>query len=176
MSTVPEAERTQPLPALEQTRAQLTPEQARRLGGIRWGAAFFGWVTATAMAALLGAALTAAATAMGWVSLAPGALDRLGPAGGLALLVVVFAGYCCGGYVTGRMARFAGAIAVPRPDELWNALVGGELMDGGVLSAGAAALTVGLLVVTLLGAVLGGLAGMRYHRRIDRELVAPPVD
>src|SRR5690606_41273479 len=105
MSTVPEAERTQPLPALEQARAQLTPEQARRLGGIRRGAAFFGWVTATAMAALLGAALTAAATAMGWVPLAPGALDRLGPAGGLALPVVVLAGYGCGGYVSGRKGR-----------------------------------------------------------------------
>jgi ABC-type dipeptide/oligopeptide/nickel transport system permease component len=27
---------------------------------------------------------------------------------------------------------------------------------------------VGVLVVTLVGAILGGLAGMRYHRKIDR--------
>jgi hypothetical protein len=46
-------------------------------------------------------------------------------------------------------------------------------MSGGVLSAGAAALAVGVLVVTLVGAVLGGLAGMRYHRRVDRDLITP---
>ena len=37
----------------------------------------------------------------------------------------------------------------------------GTLTTAGIITA------VALVVVALLGAVLGGLAGMRYHRRID---------
>jgi hypothetical protein len=36
------------------------------------------------------------------------------------------------------------------------------LTAAGVVSA------LAVLVVTLVGALLGGLAGMRYHRRVDR--------
>ena len=38
----------------------------------------------------------------------------------------------------------------------------GTLTTAGVLTA------VGLAAVSLVGAVLGGLAGMRFHRRVDR--------
>jgi hypothetical protein len=31
---------------------------------------------------------------------------------------------------------------------------------------------VAVLVITLLGALLGGVAGMRYHRRVDRAGIA----
>jgi hypothetical protein len=201
MSTVPEAERTQPFPTLKQARTHLTSQQARRFGGIRWGSAFFGWVTAMGMVALLSALATAAGAALGLVSPTPdpAAVQTLGVAGAAVLLAVIFVGYYCGGYVAGRMARFAGArqgvavwlwtlfvavvgaviatvsgaVAGPRLDELFRLPLNDGLMSGGVLSAGAAALAVGVLVVTLVGAVLGGLAGMRYHRRVDRDLVVP---
>jgi hypothetical protein len=201
MSTVPEAERTQPFPTFKQARTHLTAEQARRFGGIRWGSAFFGWVTATGMAALLGALATAAAAALGLVNptLDPATVQPMGLAGAAGLLAIIFVAYYCGGYVAGRMARFAGArqgvavwlwtlfvavvgaviatatgaVAGPRLDELFRLALDGGLMNGGVLSAGAAALAVGVLVVTLVGAVLGGLAGMRYHRKLDRDLVTP---
>jgi hypothetical protein len=201
MSTVPDAERTQPFPPFTPARNPLPSEQARRSGGIRWGSAFFGWVTAMGTAALLGGLATAAGAALGVVN--PFAVDpattsrAIGVLGALVLLALVFVAFYCGGYVAGRMARFAGArqgVAV----WLWTlflAVVGAVIatvvtgavplpslydlvrlpMSGGVLSAGAAALTVGLLVVTLVGAVLGGLAGMRYHRRVDRDLVAADV-
>jgi hypothetical protein len=196
MSTVPDAERTQPLPDLARARSHLTAAQSRRFGGIRWGSAFFGWVIAMTMTALFLALAGVAGTALGLVgpALDPAALLTTGVASAVVLLVAVLAGYYCGGYVAGRMARFAGArqgVAV----WLWTLLLAvvaavaaaltGALpnlpldelfrfpMSGGVLSAGAAALVVGLLVVTLVGAVLGGLAGMRYHRRVDRDLVAP---
>ncbi|GAA0904454.1 hypothetical protein [Pseudonocardia zijingensis] len=196
MSTVPDAERTQPLPDLARARSHLTAAQSRRFGGIRWGSAFFGWVIAMTMTALFLALAGVAGTALGLVgpALDPAALLTTGIASAVVLLVAVLAGYYCGGYVAGRMARFAGArqgVAV----WLWTLLLAvvaavaaaltGALpnlpldelfrfpMSGGVLSAGAAALVVGLLVVTLVGAVLGGLAGMRYHRRVDRDLVAP---
>jgi hypothetical protein len=196
MSTVPEAERTQPFPTFKQARTHMTAEQSRRFGGIRWGSAFFGWVTAMGMVALLSALTTAAAAAMGLVNPAPdpATVQTMGVAGAAVLLLVIFVGYYCGGYVAGRMARFAGArqgvavwlwtlfvavvgaviatvtgvVAGPRLEELIRLP-----LNGGVMSAGAAALAVGVLVVTLVGAVLGGLAGMRYHRRVDRDLVVP---
>ncbi len=203
MSTVPDAERTQPFPTFKQARIHVTSEQTRRLGGIRWGSAFFGWVVAMGMTTLLSALLTAAGAALGLVPPTVDAttLQTMGVAGAAAMLAIIFVGYYCGGYVAGRMARFAGArqgVAVwlwtlvaavigavvatvsgavtgPRLDELFRLPLNGGFMNGGVISAGAAALAVGVLVVTLLGAVLGGLAGMRYHRRIDRDLVAPAV-
>ncbi len=191
MSTIPDAERTQELPTLK---------KMRRHGGIRWGSAFFGWVTATGMAALLTGLVAAAGTAAGLVSpeaADPAAVQTIavrttGLAGAAVLLAIIFVGYYCGGYVAGRMARFSGArqgvavwlwtllvavigaviatvtgaVAGPRIDELFP-------MNGGVLSTAAAAFAVGVLVVTLVGAVLGGIAGMRYHRRVDRDLVTP---
>jgi hypothetical protein len=191
MSTIPEAERTQELPTLK---------KMRRQGGIRWGSAFFGWVTATGMAALLAGLVAVAGAAAGLVNpeaAEPAAAQTIaartmGLAGAAVLLAIIFVGYYCGGYVAGRMARFSGArqgvavwlwtllvavigaviatvtgaIAGPRIDELFP-------MNGGVLSTAAAAFAVGVLVVTLVGAVLGGIAGMRYHRRVDRDLVTP---
>jgi hypothetical protein len=198
MSTVPDAERTQPFPTFTQARTHLTSERARRFGGIRWGSAFFGWVTAIGMTALLSTLATAAGAAVGLVDVQavdPAATNRaMGLVGALVLLAIIFAGFYCGGYVAGRMARFAGArqgVAV----WLWTlfvAVIGAVIatvvtgavpvpslydmvrlpMSGGVLSAGAAALAVGVLVVTLVGAVLGGIAGMRYHRRVDRDIAA----
>jgi hypothetical protein len=201
MSTVPEAERTQPFPTFKQARTHLTSEQARRFGGIRWGSAFFGWVTATGMVALLGALAATAGAASGLVNPTFDAamVQAMGLAGTAVALVVIFVGYYCGGYVAGRMARFAGArqgvavwlwtlfvavvgaviatvtgaVSGPWLDGLTRLPMNGGLMNGGLLSAGAAALAVGVLVVTLIGAVLGGLAGMRYHRRVDRDLVVP---
>ncbi|QYN39685.1 hypothetical protein K1T35_22290 [Pseudonocardia sp. DSM 110487] len=202
MSTVPEAERTQPFPTFKDARTHLTSQQARRLGGIRWGSAFFGWVTAMGMVGLLSALVTAGAAALGLVSPTPdpvAAAPAMGVAGAAVLLVIIFVGFYSGGYVAGRMARFAGArqgvavwlwtlflavigaviatvtgvVSGPQLDELVRLPMSGGLMSGGVLSAGAAALAVGVLVVTLVGAVLGGLGGMRYHRKVDRDLVVP---
>jgi hypothetical protein len=195
MSTVPEAERTQPFPDFPQA-SSTRPSRPRshRTGAIRWGSAFFGWLVAMTVMFVLGALATAAGTALGVVgpTLDLPAFQATGALGAAVLLAVIFAGYYCGGYVAGRMARFAGArqgVAV----WLWTlflavvaaviATVTGAVpspsiedllrlpMGGGILSAGGAALTVGVLVVTLVGAVLGGLAGMRFHRWADRELV-----
>lgn len=42
-----------------------------------------------------------------------------------------------------------------------------QLTLAGIASA------VAVLVITLIGALLGGLAGMRYHRRVDRAGITP---
>ncbi|WP_245616146.1 hypothetical protein [Phycicoccus jejuensis] len=182
------------------TRHEVLDAEKERYGGIKVGSAFFGWLTATGSAVLLTALVAAAGTGVG---IATGtdvqdAADRatsdpttVGLAGGIALLVVLFVAYYCGGYVAGRMARFNGAkqgLAV----WLWAlvialvvavlGLVAGDrynvlgqlnsfprlpVGEGDVGTAGILAL-VGVAVVSLLGAVLGGLAGMRFHRKVDR--------
>ena len=202
MSTVPDADRTQPVHAVPHSTLRESPvrenaaEQKRRFGGIRWGSAFFGWVTAMGMAGLLGAVVAAVGAALGLVSVSGTPVDVLDQAtartaGAIVLLAILFVGYFCGGYVAGRMARFAGAkqgVAV----WLWALLfavivaiagaVAGVRFDAlasglpslpvtaDELTTGSAATAVGALVASLVGAVLGGLAGMRYHRKVDRDL------
>ena len=41
-----------------------------------------------------------------------------------------------------------------------------------MLTIGGIILAVGVVVASLIGALLGGLAGMHYHRRVDRAGVA----
>jgi len=115
----------------------------------------------------------------------------VGTVGAIALLVIVLASYYCGGYVAGRMARFNGAkqgVAV----WLWAVLMAivlailgavagskynvlGQLnsfpripVNEGTLSIAGIIALLAVAVAALAGAVLGGLAGMRYHRRVDR--------
>src|SRR3954464_10669490 len=85
--------------------------QHSRYGGIKWGAAFFGWLSANGLAVLLIALLSAGGVAIGLtegISSADDAADQadtIGIAGGIVLLVVLFLAYLAGGYVAGRMAR-----------------------------------------------------------------------
>ncbi|WP_137756777.1 YrzE family protein [Agrococcus sp. SGAir0287] len=115
----------------------------------------------------------------------------IGLVGAIAVLVILLVAYFAGGYVAGRMARFSGAkqgiavwlwalvvaivlaIVSAIAGSQWNVLANlnsfprlpfgeGELTTAGIVTAVAA------LLVSLLGAVLGGLAGMRFHRKVDR--------
>ncbi|MFC4371964.1 hypothetical protein [Citricoccus nitrophenolicus] len=109
----------------------------------------------------------------------------------IALAVILLIAYFCGGYVAGRMARFDGAkqgIAVwlwmiviaivlaivgliaGSPFDLLgqlNALTGVQLDTDALTTGGIITLVVAALLA-LIGAVLGGITGMRYHRRIDQ--------
>ncbi|ARU52184.1 amino acid transporter [Cellulosimicrobium cellulans] len=150
-------------------------------------------VILTGLAAAAGAAfgLSGTTDAQEAVDQATENAETIGIVGGIVLVVVLFVAYYCGGYVAGRMARFDGAkqgVAV----WLWAvviaivlALLGlvagsqynvlsqlntfpqipvsaSDLTTGGVIALVAAA------VVSLVGAVLGGIAGMRFHRKVDR--------
>jgi hypothetical protein len=192
VSTVPDAEHTQPVPIVTALPERTVPDSAaepkRRFGGIRWGSAFFGWVTAVGTALLLSAV---GAVALGMAM--PTGAPALGVAGAVVLLVVLLVAYYCGGYVAGRMARFTGAkqgVAVwlwALPVAVILAVAGSvagvrfDAIAGGLpripvvtdaLTTGGVALGVGALVASFLGAVLGGMAGMRYNRKVDRDLVA----
>ena len=98
-------------------RRSVVAREKERYGGIKWGSAFFGWLTATGTAVILTALLAAAGTAVGVATdteagAAAGQAAReaetVGLFGGIALLVVLLIAYYCGGYVAGRMARFNG--------------------------------------------------------------------
>jgi hypothetical protein len=41
-------------------------------------------------------------------------------------------------------------------------------LNEGTLTTGGIIVAVGVVAASLFGALLGGLAGMRYHRRVDR--------
>lgn len=106
----------------------------------------------------------------------------------VALSMLIFFAYLVGGYAAGRMARFAGAkqgIAV----WLWQimALILGslatflapQLFQNGVASLSLQKLIAGdfangllavllVLALSFLGAILGGLLGRLYHRRVDK--------
>lgn len=176
-------------------RREIVARQKDQFGGMKFGSAFFGWLAATGMAVLLTGLIAGIGAAAGLGRTVdpnvpgPGGLPLAGLVGGIVLLAVVLLAYFCGGYVAGRMARFSGlkqGVAV----WLWAIIVAvivtiigfvagtqsnvlanlgvpalpfsqGSLTTAGVLTA------VALAVVSLVGAILGGLAGMRFHRRVD---------
>ena len=145
-------------------------------------------VLLTALVAAAGTAVgvttgTGVGEAVGQATQGTETAKTVGIAGGIALLVVLFVAYYCGGYVAGRMARFNGlrqGVAV----WLWAVVVAvlvavlatvagdkydvlsqlnsfpripvntGDLTTGGLIALAAVA------AASLLGAVLGGLAGL----------------
>jgi hypothetical protein len=172
--------------------------QREEFGGFSWGSAFFGWLVAVGLAALVLGILSAAGTAVGLTSATGGQAARsagtIGIVGGVLLLVVLALAYYAGGYVAGRMARFNG----PRQGvAVWliglvvtlilaaaGALLGAEYnvlqqlslpripVGEGALTTGGLIALVLVVLVTLLAAIAGGKAGTRFHRKVDRVGVA----
>jgi hypothetical protein len=181
-------------------REDVVAREKEQFGGMRFGTAFFGWLTATGAAVLLTALVAGAGAAIGLGSESDPAqagqaaadnAETIGLIGAIALGIVVFVAYFCGGYVAGRMARFSGAkqgIAV----WLWALLVAVVLaivgaiagsqfnilanlnsfpripVNEGDLALGSIITAIAIAIVSLGGAILGGMAGMRYHRKVDK--------
>lgn len=170
--------------------------QHARFRGIQWGAAFFGWLAANGLAVLLVALVGAAGIGLGLASgldTADEAAEQagsLGLGGAIAVLVVLFLAYLAGGYVAGRMARFDGvrqglavwviglvvvlvlAAAGALLGAQYNVLAGLDLpripIDEGTATTAGIITLAAIVVVTLLGAVIGGKLGDRFHRKVDR--------
>ena len=178
------------------TAREAVAAQRAVFGGIKWGAAFFGWLSANGLAVLLIALLSATGVALGLargVNSADEAAEQvetLGIGGGIAILVVLFLAYLAGGYVAGRMARFDGArqgvavwligLLVVLVLAAAGAILGAQYnvlqqlnlpripIDEGTATTAGIITLVAILLVTLLGALIGGKVGERYHRKVDR--------
>lgn len=176
-----------------------------RFGGIKFGSAFFGWMTATGISVLLLALVAALATAIGAannvdpstvMNQAAQNLQAVSITGGIILAVILFISYYCGGYVAGRMARFDGArqgfgvwlwaVIATAIAALRAVLTGagvadiflafpGIAMNAETFTAGGITALIIALLIALAGAVLGGEAGMRFHRRVDQAVVNQQV-
>ena len=173
------------------TMRDVRARQREQYGGINWGAAFFGWLVAVGVAVLLTGLLAAAGAAIGLTESSSGApAETLSLAGAIVLLAVLALAYYCGGYVAGRMSRFDGArqgigawvvgllitigaaiLAVIAGSE-YNVVERANLprlpIGDETLTTGGAIATVAIVLGTLLFAALGGIAGARYHRKVDR--------
>lgn len=82
-------------------------------GGIKWGAAFFGWLTLVGTGAVLATAAAAAGALVDTLTSADVETvtdqpEQAGVIGLIAAGVVLVIVNLCGGYVAGRMARFDG--------------------------------------------------------------------
>jgi hypothetical protein len=174
--------------------------QKQEHGGVKVGSAFFGWLTATGMAVLLTALLSAIGAGVGVANntsvgnatdTAVKNASTVGIVGVIVLLAIVLIAYYCGGYVAGRMARFNGirqgiavwlwglvivvvlAILAAAAGQKYNVLAKLNAFpripvnEGTLTTTGIIAL-VAVAAASLIGAILGGLAGMHYHRKIDR--------
>jgi len=162
-----------------------------------WVAATGLAVILTALAAAIGTAIGVTRS-----SNASQAADQLsqnaksvGIGSGIVLAVIIFLAYYCGGYIAARMSRFEGvrqgfavwiwAIIIAIIVAIIAAVAGskfdvlsslnsfprlpvkqGDLTTGGIIALAA------FLVISLLGALVGGRAGMHYHRKLER---AEPV-
>ena len=148
-------------------------------------------LTALVTAAGTAVGLSSGTTPSDAASTATSSPTTVGIVGGVVLLVILFVAYYCGGYVASRMARFNGlkqglavwlwALVIAIVVALLGVVAGrqynilaqlnsfpripvseGDLTTGGIIAA------LAVVAASLAGALLGGLAGMRFHRKVDR--------
>jgi hypothetical protein len=179
-------------------RASVMARERDEFGGMKFGAAFFGWLAATGLAVIVIAILAGAGVAFGLTNQnsinaaqnSTGTAKTVGLVGAIVLLVVLLVAYYCGGYVAGRMARFDGAkqglavwlwaIVITLIIALLGWIAGSQYnilaplnlpripVDEGAVTTAGVIAAAAAILVALLGAVIGGIVGTRYHRRIDR--------
>jgi hypothetical protein len=170
-------------------------EQVQRalFGGFNKSAAFFGWLVATAVTALLTALIGAAGGAVALTNGLEGVAKNaptVGWVGAALLLLALAVAYYAGGYVAGRMSRFDGGrqgvgvwvmgIVMTLLLALAGWLLGSQynllqqlnlpripIGQGSLTVAGLVTLLLAL-AATLAAAVAGAKAGEGYHRAIDR--------
>ena len=177
----------------DETLVAMHDRQRIRFGGISWGSAFFGLLSAIGLAAILLGIVAAAGVAVGVSEIkdvTKGNAESIGLGGAILVLAILALSWFCGGYVAGRMARFDGSrqgLAV----WVWTVLIGVVLAIAAViggsdydvfaqlnlpnvavgdqtLTTGGAITLAAACVVTLFFAVAGGKFGDRFHRRVDR--------
>jgi hypothetical protein len=180
-------------------RERLRDARARsreEFGGVNWGAAFFGFLVAVGLAAILAGILSAAGAALGLTEVSESQIEQnvetIGVVGGIVLVAILGVSYFAGGYVSGRMSRFDGArqgagawvigLLVTIALGVAAAIAGAEYnvferldlpripVDEGTLTVGGGVVLALAALAALLCALAGGRLGERYHRRVDRAV------
>jgi hypothetical protein len=175
-------------------RAALTREAG--IGRLSLISVLAGVLVAYGAFAVLAALAAAAAAVIGLnTDLSTNNWAELGVGSAIAAAVVLLLAYLFGGYVAGRMARRAGllhgvgvfvlalvlvaliaAIAATQTD---TSSIRGNLRSLGIPTTGAewgdigTLAGIGSLVAMLVGAVLGGLLGERWHTKLTRRAASP---
>jgi hypothetical protein len=178
-------------------RRQVVSREKDAFGGMKFGSCFFGWLTASGTAVLLVALAAGVGAALGLTQNmdvtdpATAQAESIGFLSGIVVVAIIFVSYLAGGYVAGRMARFNGLkqgfgvwlwaviIAILVAVAGWFAGARFDIfaqlnsfprlpLNEGTLTTAGVIVALGVVAVSLAGALLGGLAGMRYHRRVDR--------
>ncbi len=167
--------------------------QREEFGGINWGAAFFGWLVAVGLGALLTGILSAAGTALALGEVSGSDAGTIGIVGAIALVAVLLIAYFAGGYVAGRMARFDGArqgaaawaigLIIALALAAAGAILGAEYnvlaqlnlpripVDEGDIAIGGLITLAAAILLPLVASILGGKAGERYHKKVDRAAI-----
>ena len=162
-----------------------------RFGGVDIPAALVGMLTALALLVLLGGLIGAAIGAIGYQTGLDDAVEELSIASLIGGVVTLFLAFLFGGWAAGRIARYDGArnglmtgvftlilaailsglaaafgakYDVLRNVELPQWFSTDALTIGGIVSAAVA------ILAMLLGGLLGGSWGERYHRRADATI------
>jgi len=197
-TAVTEPETTRPLPlhrAKVKTSAAAEVDPVYR--GFKGGAAFFGWLVAIGLIALLTGIVGALAAAVDYAmtidwNAAEAEAGTIGIVSGAVLLLILLIAYYNGGYVAGRLARFDGGrqglgvwligVLVTLAVAAIAALAGSQydVLDRvdlptvpfteETLTTGGMIAIAAAVLVTLFASVIGGKAGQRYHRRIDTSV------
>lgn len=178
-------------------RRAVVARQREAFGGVKIGSALFGWLTATGTAAILTGTVAGASTALGIDTTGRAAVltgvasESVGWVAVTVLALILLASYWCGGYVAARMARFNGAVqglavwvwalVIAIVVSLVSVIIGSQVdvlananlypriqMSPEEFTVAGLVIAAIVLVSSLAGAVLGGMSGTRYHRRVDR--------
>ena len=164
-----------------------------RFGGLDIPATLVGMLTALALLVLLGGLIGAAIGAIGYQRGLENAVEELSIASLVGGIVTLFVSFVIGGWAAARIARYDGArnglmtgiwtILLAAALSALAAWLGAEydvlrnvelpqwfsteaLTTAGIVSAVVA------IAAMLLGGLVGGLWGERYHRRADAEIAA----
>lgn len=171
--------------------------QHEAYGGMHFGAAFYGWLVSTGIAAILTAILGAAGSAVAISKITDvnsgvsvSTVQTVGAVSGILLLVVLAIAYFAGGYVAGRLSRFDGmrqGLATWIIGLVVTLLLGGagaligakynvlqqlnlpHIPVGANFTTGGLVTSILALLVTLGAALFGGKTGESYHRKVDAE-------
>jgi hypothetical protein len=164
-----------------------------RFGGVDFPASLVGMLTALAMVVLLGGLVGAAVGAIGYqTGLSGDNVEDISTASLIGGLVVLFVSYVVGGWAAGRIARYDGA-RNGFMTGIWTLILAAILAGLGVWlgdeydvlanvdlpqwfnedAVTTAAIVSGVIgaVTMVVGGLLGGLWGTRYHRLADETLL-----